>query len=144
MFAGHLRIAQGMKALQDEHGWAVRQIAAEVGCGKSTVHNHLQWLALGDDRPTYGERIKAIKGATPAPEPVVEPEPVKDWSLAHSPAERFASHLATAVQAIEAAYAEVRANPRKFTGHPMRIADQIDLIKVRARAIEARVRSLAA
>jgi len=48
------------------------------------------------------------------------------------------------VQAIEAAYAEVRANPRKFTGHPMRVADQIDLIKVRARAIEARVRSLAA
>jgi hypothetical protein len=76
---------------------------------------------------------------------VVEPvvvEDAGDWTLEHSPAERFASHLATAVQAIEAAYAETRANPQKFTHEPMRVLDAVDLIKTRARSIEARATSL--
>ena len=42
---------------------------------------------------------------------------------------------------MNAAYPEMRANPGKFTGHPMTVLDQTNLIKARARAIESTSRS---
>jgi hypothetical protein len=58
---GHLRIARGMAALKADHDWPLRRIAQETECHHQTVKNHLDWLALGDERPDYGERIKALK-----------------------------------------------------------------------------------
>jgi hypothetical protein len=72
---GHKTIAEGMAQLRDEHKWTQRQIATEVGCSQATVSRHLEWLAIGDDRPLYGDRIKAIKAAKP--EPVESPKPVE-------------------------------------------------------------------
>lgn len=71
---GHKTIAEGMAQLLDDHQWTQRKIAAEIGCSQATVSRHLEWLALGDGRPLYGDRIKAIKAA---PEPKVAPKVVE-------------------------------------------------------------------
>jgi hypothetical protein len=75
----HGFMAEDMARRRDDHQYSLRQIAEEVGCGKTTVGRHLKWWQLRESNPAleYGETVRALKAPKPEPVEPVEVEAVE-------------------------------------------------------------------